>query len=647
MKHTRRDILRKASELGALAVGASGVAAAADCSGVEEWSSSATYTGGDQVVYDGSLWEAKWWTQGDEPGASEWGPWEEVGSCSGDGGGDDGGDGGNDGGGDGADCSGVSAYDSSATYTGGDQVTYQEALWTAEWWTKGTAPSTSANVWTKEGSCGGGGDDGDDGGNESPNASFTVAPSDPEPGQEVTFDAAGSSDADGSIESYEWELGDGSSATGQTVTNTYESGEYTVTLTVTDSESATTTASETILVKVPPEPPEDEFKVIGYYPNWKANEDQDYYPEDIPFDKVTDVLFAFLGVDADNAEPKILNDLSRENLQRFKELKEGPASDTRIHLSIGGWADSEGFSQIAATEENRQSFADACVDLLREYNLDGIDIDWEHPGSQQGKCQCGSNKDYETHVDLLKAIRSVLDEAGAEDGKHYYVSVANGGSDWNAGGLRHGKVGDVCDHTAIMAYDFTGSWMDVAGQNAPLYGNSHPTENSQYGQTYTAQYFVEYTVDKLYAGDHGETGYWPGQWKYPPAEPAEYDELVLGLPFYGRGFKGTTELYSGYDGLPKGTWDDLSDGDPTGSFDFGDIEENFQGEDGWTKKRHDPGAVPYLVNEDEEILISYDDKQAIAEKVKFAKERGMQGVMFWELAQDWNETLLDTILENI
>ncbi|WP_153553956.1 glycosyl hydrolase family 18 protein [Halomicrobium sp. LC1Hm] len=634
-------MLQKATALSALAVGASATATAADCSGVSEWDSGATYTGGDQVTYDGALWTAEWWTSGTQP-AEDASAWTKEGACG------DTGDGSN---GSGVDCSSASAWDSSTAYSGGDQVTYDSKLWTAEWWTKGTEPAESENVWTLEGACGDGGDDGDggDGGdgdeNQSPEASFTVSPSSPEPGEEVTLDASGSSDPDGDSLSYEWDIETVGTVEGAENSLTFdEAGDYEVTLTVTDAEGASSSVTETLSVMPAPDGPDDEFKVIGYYPGWKATPEYDYYPEDIPFDKVTHVQYAFLGVDAEKAVPTIMSDQDRENLERFKELKDGAASDTKITLSIGGWADSTGFSEIAATESNRQSFADRCVEILRKYNLDGIDIDWEHPGSSQGKCQCGSNKDYETHVDLLQALRDTLDAAAQEDGKYYELSIANGGSDWNAGGLRHGDIGEICDFASIMAYDFTGSWMDVVGQNAPLYGDSHPTENSQYGETYTAQYFVEYSVDKLYAGDHGETGYWPGQWEYPPAEPAEYDELVLGLPFYGRGFNGT-EMYGSYSGLPKGTWhDQLEDGaDPTGAFDFGDLEENIEGADGWTKKRHDPGAVPYIVNEDEETIISYDDEQAIEEKVKFAKERGMQGVMFWELSQDWNETLLDTI----
>ncbi|MFD6179157.1 MULTISPECIES: ExeM/NucH family extracellular endonuclease [unclassified Isoptericola] len=44
------------------------------------WSARATYTKGDRVVFDGGLFEALWWSRGDEPGASTKGPWAEVGA---------------------------------------------------------------------------------------------------------------------------------------------------------------------------------------------------------------------------------------------------------------------------------------------------------------------------------------------------------------------------------------------------------------------------------------------------------------------------------------------------------------------------------------------------------------------------------------
>ena len=70
----------------------------------------------------------------------------------------------------------------------------------------------------------------------------------------ITFDASGSYDPDGSIVSYFWDFGDGTNSTGLTVTHVYpDNGNYLVTLTVTDDDSSTdsTSATKTVLNRVP------------------------------------------------------------------------------------------------------------------------------------------------------------------------------------------------------------------------------------------------------------------------------------------------------------------------------------------------------------------------------------------------------------
>ncbi|MDF1565123.1 MAG: PKD domain-containing protein [Deltaproteobacteria bacterium] len=71
-------------------------------------------------------------------------------------------------------------------------------------------------------------------------------------GSAITFDGSGSSDADGSIASYSWDLGDGNTATGVGPTHTYSAaGSYLVTLTVTDDDGATATDTTLATVSAP------------------------------------------------------------------------------------------------------------------------------------------------------------------------------------------------------------------------------------------------------------------------------------------------------------------------------------------------------------------------------------------------------------
>lgn len=91
--------------------------------------------------------------------------------------------------------------------------------------------------------------------NQAPEAKISTNPSSQngtvsvEIGQTVDFDASNSSDPDGSIDSFNWDFGDGNSDTGQQVSHTYSSeGTFTAQLTVTDDGGETDT--DTVEVEV-------------------------------------------------------------------------------------------------------------------------------------------------------------------------------------------------------------------------------------------------------------------------------------------------------------------------------------------------------------------------------------------------------------
>jgi PKD repeat protein len=80
----------------------------------------------------------------------------------------------------------------------------------------------------------------------------------------VSLDGSASSDSDGAIVSYAWDLGDGSTASGTVVSHTYaDPGTYTATLTVIDDDGATDSAGVTITVTAPPPPPPPDELVIS------------------------------------------------------------------------------------------------------------------------------------------------------------------------------------------------------------------------------------------------------------------------------------------------------------------------------------------------------------------------------------------------
>lgn len=93
--------------------------------------------------------------------------------------------------------------------------------------------------------------------NRPPTAAFGVDVAEPIASEPLTFSAAGSSDPDGAIASYQWDFDDGATATGSTVAHTFEAGgEYAVTLSVEDDDGNRTTSGQTIQVDEPNDPPE-------------------------------------------------------------------------------------------------------------------------------------------------------------------------------------------------------------------------------------------------------------------------------------------------------------------------------------------------------------------------------------------------------
>ncbi|HEY3438700.1 MAG TPA: PKD domain-containing protein [Actinotalea sp.] len=92
--------------------------------------------------------------------------------------------------------------------------------------------------------------------NQLPTASFTSSVT----GLGLTVDGSASTDPDGTIASYDWTFGDGSTGTGATASHTYAaSGTYTVTLTVTDNRGGTATTSRTLTATAPNQPPTASF----------------------------------------------------------------------------------------------------------------------------------------------------------------------------------------------------------------------------------------------------------------------------------------------------------------------------------------------------------------------------------------------------
>ncbi|MEL7647352.1 MAG: glycosyl hydrolase family 18 protein [Sedimentibacter sp.] len=119
----------------------------------------------------------------------------------------------------------------------------------------------------------------------------------------------------------------------------------------------------------------NDFKVVGYYSGDLFNEPV----EKIQTEKLTHIMYSFVIPKTDGT----LHEL--KNPEQLKELVEKAHKDgTKVFISLGGWS-YEGnmlepvFKELASTDVKREIFIENVCAMVDEYNLDGVELDWEHP----------------------------------------------------------------------------------------------------------------------------------------------------------------------------------------------------------------------------------------------------------------------------
>lgn len=278
-------------------------------------------------------------------------------------------------------------------------------------------------------------------------------------------------------------------------------------------------------------------RIVGYFAEWNIYIENNYYEvSDIPWDKITHINYAFAKIENGRiaiidkwaAIQKPFGDdtwdtpLKGHFGQLIKFKKQYPHVKTLI--SVGGWTESKYFSDVALTEESRNIFADSCVEFIRTYQFDGVDIDWEYPVSGGMPENIRRPEDKQNFTLLLKCLREKLDAAGAEDGKHYLLTIAAPAGSYNIKNTDPESYHQYLDFINIMTYDYSGSWENVANHLAPLYMNPNDPSYSERKEKFNADWTIK---EYLRLG-----------------VPA--DKINMGVPYYAAGWQ---EINGGINGL--------------------------------------------------------------------------------------------------
>jgi chitinase len=352
-------------------------------------------------------------------------------------------------------------------------------------------------------------------------------------------------------------------------------------------------------------------KIVAYFAEWNVYS-RNYNMRDIPAEKLTHVNYAFAKIvggqcavsDVFAATGKAPDDKQKGGFNELQQLKkQHPRLKTLI--SIGGWTLSGEFSDAAFSQASRTKFAKSCVAFIRKYQFDGVDIDWEYPGGGGGG---RSRKEDTANFTLMLAeLRSQLDAAGQASRQHYLLTIAAPAGPGNIKGIEVAKIHPYLDWLNIMTYDFHGGWDKATNFNAPLYAASNDPASSAFSRKLNADATI-----KIYLAAG-----------VPP------EKIVMGVPFYGRGWGGVKNagngLFQPKAGPDAGTWD-------RGSIKYCDLATRYIGI--YPRHWHDEAKVPWLFNPKTGVMISYDDPQSIRLKAEYAREHKLGGIMIWEISGD-------------
>lgn len=270
--------------------------------------------------------------------------------------------------------------------------------------------------------------------------------------------------------------------------------------------------------------------------------------------------------------------------------------EIKLLLSIGGWS-AGGFSEMAFTQQGRETFAADCLQIVKEYGLDGVDIDWEYPCiGVAGIGACPEDK--ENFTLLLKEIRTAFE---AEEKGRYLLTIAAGGDTYFLRNTRMGEAAAYLDLVQIMTYDLRGGFQVMTGHHTSLYA--------------TQADLFDCCVDKAVREFH-DAG-------------VPMEKIVIGAAFYGRKWEGVPDVNHGLCQMAK----------TTGGFGqrYGELVSDFINKNGYVRYWDDEAKAPWLY--DGNSFISYDDEESLACKIAYVKEMGLGGIMCWEYTNDTTHTL--------
>ena len=285
--------------------------------------------------------------------------------------------------------------------------------------------------------------------------------------------------------------------------------------------------------------------------------------------------------------------------EEFKRIRKENA-DCKLVLSIGGWG-AGGFSEAAADEEGREKFALTAVEIIKKYELDGLDIDWEYPCISTAGI-AATYDDRENFTKLIKTSREIMDK---ELGKDKMLTIAAGAGEYFINSTNMREVEKYLDYVQLMTYDLRGGYHIITGHHTNLLDDKK--DILQASAKKAAACFENAGVPR--------------------------EKLILGAAYYSRMWKGVPDRENGLHQMAE----------TTGGYgpSYGELVKDYINKNGYKRYFDEEARAPWLFNGD--TFISYDDEESCKEKAEYVVNNGLGGIMFWEYRLDETRTLTEVM----
>jgi len=350
------------------------------------------------------------------------------------------------------------------------------------------------------------------------------------------------------------------------------------------------------------------YRSVCYYTNWSQyrHSKGKYTPSNVDPSLCTHIIYAFATLSGNNLKPFEWNDESTAwSTGMYEKMMAHKAQNPalKIMLGVGGWnLGTVQFSSIARSAASRTEFAKNAVAFIRKHNFDGLDNDWEYPGSRGSPAA-----DKHNNVLFMQELRRAFDEDAQSSGKsRLLLSEAIGiGKTTVDNGYDMAGLSPVVDFFNVMTYDFHGTWESFTGMNAPLFADS-----SEVGKQRNLN--VDWAVDYLAS-------------KGMPKE-----KMNLGIPTYGRSFTLRNPADHGLGAAASRGGDAGRYTGEKGFISYYEVCEKIQS--GAQVYEVPDQHSKYLVQGDQ--WVGFDDVSTVKTKACYARQKGLGGVMYWALDLD-------------